>query len=183
MLEEVLQCLLRRILSRCNFVMLLYQVQCVHKLIYVSRIFGVIRGSCIQNIPFLSIFRWKFRGLHAMFVIDDILILHTFISARPNSSQASFQSAMSSVLRSIFKIFYHAKCRSIARTYFSSLLIYGGTRWRSWLRHCATSQKVAGSISDGVTGFFHWHNPSGRTMALGSTQPLTEMSTRNVSWG
>jgi hypothetical protein len=31
--------------------------------------------------------------------------------------------------------------------------------------------------------FFHWHNPSGRTMALGSTQPLTEMSTRNISWG
>jgi len=30
--------------------------------------------------------------------------------------------------------------------------------------------------------FFHWHNPSGRTMALGSTQPLTEMSSRNVSW-
>ena len=30
---------------------------------------------------------------------------------------------------------------------------------------------------------FSWHNPSGRTMALGSTQPLTEMSTRNISWG
>ena len=29
--------------------------------------------------------------------------------------------------------------------------------------------------------FFHWHNPSGRTMALGLTQPLTEMSTRNIS--
>jgi hypothetical protein len=28
--------------------------------------------------------------------------------------------------------------------------------------------------------FFHLHNPSGRTMALGSTQPLTEMSTRNM---
>jgi hypothetical protein len=27
------------------------------------------------------------------------------------------------------------------------------------------------------------HNPSGRSMALGSTQPLTEMSTRNISWG
>ena len=26
------------------------------------------------------------------------------------------------------------------------------------------------------------HNPSGRTMALGLTQPLTEMSTRNISW-
>jgi hypothetical protein len=30
---------------------------------------------------------------------------------------------------------------------------------------------------------FHLRNPSGRTMALGSTQPLTEMNTRNISWG
>jgi len=29
-----------------------------------------------------------------------------------------------------------------------------GTRWRSWLRHCATSRKVAGSIPDGVIGIF-----------------------------
>jgi hypothetical protein len=40
-----------------------------------------------------------------------------------------------------------------------------------------------GSIPDGVIGIFHWHDPSGRTMALGSTQLLTEMSTRNISWG
>jgi hypothetical protein len=51
-----------------------------------------------------------------------------------------------------------------------------------WLRHCGTNRKVAGSIPDGVIGIFHRHNPSGRTMALGSTQPLTEMSTRNISW-
>jgi len=51
------------------------------------------------------------------------------------------------------------------------------------LRHCATSWKVAASIPDGVTEIFHSHNPSGRTMALGLTQPLTEMSTRNISWG
>jgi hypothetical protein len=31
----------------------------------------------------------------------------------------------------------------------------GGTRWCSWLRHCATSRKVAGSIPDGVIGIFH----------------------------
>jgi hypothetical protein len=31
--------------------------------------------------------------------------------------------------------------------------------------------------------FFHWHNPSARTMVLGSTQPLTVMSTRHISWG
>jgi len=28
---------------------------------------------------------------------------------------------------------------------------------------------------------FHLHNPSGRTIALGLTQPLTEMSTRCIS--
>jgi hypothetical protein len=32
-------------------------------------------------------------------------------------------------------------------------------------------------------GIFHLHNPSDRTMALGSTQPLTEISTRSISWG
>jgi len=30
-------------------------------------------------------------------------------------------------------------------------------------------------------GFFHWRNPSGRIVAVESTQPLTEMSTRNTS--
>jgi len=29
-----------------------------------------------------------------------------------------------------------------------------GTQWRSWLRHCATSRKVAVSIPDSVVGFF-----------------------------
>jgi len=45
-----------------------------------------------------------------------------------------------------------------------------------WLRCCATNRKVAGLILGGVIGIFHWHNPSGHTMALGLTQPLTEMS-------
>ena len=39
--------------------------------------------------------------------------------------------------------------------------------------------KEAGSIPAGVIGFF----PSDRTMARGSTQPLTEMSTRSISLG
>jgi hypothetical protein len=47
-----------------------------------------------------------------------------------------------------------------------------GTRCCVWLRHCATSRKVASSIPKGVIGIFHWHNPSGCTMALGLTQPL-----------
>ena len=49
-----------------------------------------------------------------------------------------------------------------------------GTAVAQWLRCCATKWKVAGSIPDGVIGIFHWHNPSDRTMTLGSTWPLTE---------
>jgi len=56
-------------------------------------------------------------------------------------------------------------------------------QWRSWLRHCATSRKVTGSVPNGVTGNFHRHNPSGRTMARVLTQAQTEMNTKNVSWG
>ena len=58
-----------------------------------------------------------------------------------------------------------------------------GTQWCSWLWHCAANWKVTGSIPYGVIGIFHWYNPSGRTLALGLTHPLTEMSTRNISWG
>jgi hypothetical protein len=58
------------------------------------------------------------------------------------------------------------------------LIIY----WqRSWLRHYATSRKLAGSIPDEVIGFFNWPNPSSRIMALGSTHSLTEMSFRKLS--
>jgi hypothetical protein len=65
----------------------------------------------------------------------------------------------------------------------TNIILNRGARcwWRSWLRHCATSRKVAGSIPDSLIGIFHFHNPPGRTMALGLTQRLTEMSTRNVS--
>ena len=55
--------------------------------------------------------------------------------------------------------------------------------WLGWLRHYARIRKVAGSIPDCVTVVFHLLNPSGRTLALGLTQPPTAMSTRNISWG
>jgi formate hydrogenlyase subunit 3/multisubunit Na+/H+ antiporter MnhD subunit len=71
------------------------------------------------------------------------------------------------VITSLFTLYYYLK---------------RGTWWHSWLRHCATSGKVASSIPDGVTGMFRWHNLSGCTVALGLMQSLTEMSIRNISW-
>jgi hypothetical protein len=58
-----------------------------------------------------------------------------------------------------------------------------GTAVAQWLRYCATNQKVAGSIPDGVMEIFNDINPSDRTLALRSTQPLTEMCTRCIYCG
>ena len=61
--------------------------------------------------------------------------------------------------------------------------VYRGTAVAQWLRRCATNRKVAGSIAECVIGIFHWHNHSDRTMALWSTQPATEISTKSIFWG
>jgi len=65
---------------------------------------------------------------------------------------------------------------------FKSYSSRGDTRWFSWLRHGATSRKVAGSIPDIVIEIFCWRYPSGRTMTLGSILSLREMIIRNISW-
>jgi hypothetical protein len=56
--------------------------------------------------------------------------------------------------------------------------------WISYLPHlcCCPFQLnlIMLSIPDEVISFFNWPNPSSRNMALGSTQPPTEMSTRNL---
>jgi hypothetical protein len=48
--------------------------------------------------------------------------------------------------------------------------------------HYATSLNFEGSSLYEVD-FFKWPDPSSRTMTLASTQPLTEMSTRNLPGG
>jgi len=63
-----------------------------------------------------------------------------------------------------------------------SLMGIGGTAVAQWLRCCATNRKIAGSIPAGAIWILHWHNPSDCTMTLESTQPLTKMSTRRISW-
>jgi hypothetical protein len=47
----------------------------------------------------------------------------------------------------------------------------------------AKSRKVAGSIPNKIIGFLNWPNLSSSTMALRPTQPLTQMSTRNLPGG
>ena len=52
-----------------------------------------------------------------------------------------------------------------------------------WLRFCVTNRKVAGSIPAGVSAFFVDVKSIRSHLALESTQPLIEMSTRSISWG
>ena len=47
------------------------------------------------------------------------------------------------------------KYNSYTRIFHMHHCTCGGMRRHSWLRHCATSRKVAGLIHDGVTGIFH----------------------------
>jgi hypothetical protein len=55
--------------------------------------------------------------------------------------------------------------------------------FHSMLNKLVYNDEVPGSIPGGVTGFFSDIFPSDRTMALGSTQPLVKMSTRNIPEG
>jgi hypothetical protein len=50
-----------------------------------------------------------------------------------------------------------------------------------WLRRCATSRTVPGSIPGGVTGFFSDIFPSDRTMGVDSA--LSENEYQEHSWG
>jgi hypothetical protein len=70
-------------------------------------------------------------------------------------------------LWTVSKILVKTNCCNVSRVF----LYWRGTRWGSWLKHCATNRRVAFLI------------PSDRTMVLGSTQVLTEISNRNISWG
>jgi hypothetical protein len=64
-----------------------------------------------------------------------------------------------------------------------TLALARGARGRVvWLRHYATSRKVADSSPDEVD-YFNLPNPFSRIITLGSTRPLTEMSTRNLPCG
>jgi hypothetical protein len=63
----------------------------------------------------------------------------------------------------------------LTECYHYELESYGKPAW--WL-----SLTIIMGHAD-VIGFFNLPNPSSRTMTLGSTQPLTEMSTRNLPGG
>ena len=64
----------------------------------------------------------------------------------------------------------------------STILLYSSVHWHE----VAQLFEVQRRKPDGRgldSQWCHWLNPSGRSMALGPTQPLTKLSTRDISWG
>ena len=57
---------------------------------------------------------------------------------------------------SVFRVITQSfECITFVSYLRTVLGVLWGTQWRSRLRHCATSRKVAASISDGAIGTFH----------------------------
>jgi hypothetical protein len=65
------------------------------------------------------------------------------------------QVQLSQILRSAHTVYLCVLCGSQNKQrLFLYKILAGGTRWRSWLRHCATSRWVADSIPDLSLEFF-----------------------------
>jgi hypothetical protein len=153
-------------------------------------------GTWIRSMPWTQ----HLNSEHAMDIALGFRACHghsTWIQSIPWTQQLDSEHAIDRA-RGFRACHGHSTSHSSSVTYLSSELcmcvrnlenplplptVGGGTPYSSRIRHCVTSRKVAGSIPDGVIWIFHWHNPSARTMALGSTQLLTARSPRTSSVG
>jgi hypothetical protein len=148
-------------------------------LAFIIRIYHNARSSECQNRQFLLVHRT------------------TFISAFLLSICSSATLFSHNIYRYPFSLtLYGYRCEAIIpcfvildtlsseiRSFLPCYLMRWGTRWRSWLRHCATIRKDTGSIPDDVIRFFSLIYSFRSHYGPWSTQPLTEMSTRNFFWG
>ena len=104
----------------------------------------------------------------------DFFLLWGLLSLLPRVKRPEFEVNHSSPSGAEVKNEWN--CTSTLPVYLHGVVGRGAVCWGT------TSLKVAGPIPSGVTGIFHWPNPSGRIMAPASTQPLLEINTKNISW-
>ena len=63
--------------------------------------------------------------------------------------------------QSLFRPSYRPQIQIHLLQYWDAFYVFRGSRWRSCLRNCAKSRKVAGSIPGGIIGIINLFNPSG----------------------
>jgi hypothetical protein len=159
----------------------------------------MLKGFCCRQVKWLPTFRnTACHHVKVQALLLDCLILKMEEIRCSETSATIYQSTRCHILRNSKSSSTSCeipKCRNLKEFGGRFQCPFNGvfSGWNSkklgplmvaqWLRYCSTNRKVAGSIPDGFTGIFHLSNPSDRTMALGSTQPLTETSARSISWG
>jgi hypothetical protein len=124
---------------------------------------------------FVTIFRLQIKStVHhfnsKFFILIDISVMMLFFPC------------CHSYMKLYWTIYHYSLCYT--KPSVGLTLFYCITRQRNSLRYYATRRKFADWNPD-VIGFFGLPNPSSLTMVLGSTQPLTEMRSRNLpeGWG
>jgi hypothetical protein len=170
---------------------------------------ALTRRTCIQTAlqkPPIFVIMWWTAGVRFSAVARDFPLLHSFRTG-PGPTRPPVQWGPRAVSPGVTRPGREAmnwafKCANLSARTRASILFFQctvsipstlTTFWcgymkRSghavtWLRHYTISREVADSIPYEVIGFINWLNPSSRTMALGSTQPLTEMRTTYLSGG
>ena len=121
----------------------------------------MVQDSCLRRLDAASLGKWSsaFRSnthyLHVYAWVGHSPHTHTHThTSHPRRRESSITSfSKTSKLKKQHSLL---KSGNMNKNFH---VVLRGTRWRSWMRHCATSRKVAGSIPDGWTGNFHWHNP------------------------
>ena len=136
-----------------------------------------------------AVLRWKCQRLAEV----DTTIMHQFQSIlvwprEDTQNPATGMLCEPHVKREMFTMFLlnSSTKRHKKKRYTMNKHLNIGRKWHLNCHKGACSGEISWGNAlklDGVTGIFHWHKPSGCTMALGSTQPLTEKSARNISWG
>ena len=153
---------------------------------YSERVVGTLEVRHQEHITFVRLLMYiKQMSLeclkigHGRFTPNYTFII--MIHSRSNNWRRYFNpytlklSSNSQEIKNIFNI-NHSNFRS-----FMFLLKSVGYAVKQLFQ--ALSYKPEGRGFDARWGIYHWLNPSGLTTALGSTQPLTEMSTRDILWG
>jgi hypothetical protein len=138
-----------------------------------SRLMGVDVDNFRFNLHLTVLSSYTFITASIYYNITYVWILTCNINAPEAHSPASTLLRLPSYLnqRTLPDLHWHR--RRLLDRYASSFPIL------FWTPFDKTMRKLRGSSSDEVD-IFNLPNPSSRTMALGSTQTLTEMSIRNL---
>ena len=110
-------------------------------------------------------------------------VLRVEISAQANYTDRSLSRLFSVPTSQQEKVSgHHRKFRHQCFSYTLSSVYYLLSTFQPGVRGGAVVEALRYETEGRGFDSRWWHNPSVRTMPLGMTWPLTEMSTRNISW-